>query len=424
MALTLYYNTLFPQPYTPGPRAMPLTGIAELPLHDGKVPRWLAEYMRRLTEAFMEAIVALAGPERFVDLVADPLGFQAFNNAIGMDWDSSGSTTVTTAMIKEVAARRPDLGIIVAGGKGALARSVPDEINSYARQGLLDEQSTGQLLYVSRLSAKTDSVLLQDGYSLYHHTLIAVTAPGRLYWAVIQQGMNPATRMARRYHWKGGDRRPQTLEPHTGIIASRTEGSVQLDLTSRRSLEARNVILELVSDTPVGSLVSSIREALGAVRRCRSGTLSLDAWLIGNEGFRTGFTGNDVCRIARYYRPPSRPPRLEPVLRRIKQEQPETLEGLLLINGVGESVIRSLALVAELVHGVTVSHVDPAVVDPFRYAYIVGGKDGVPFPFRRDYAEKVILFLRDVAEEARLGENARRRVLARLEKLAKLLEPR
>ena len=402
---------------------MPLTGVADLPLHDGKVPRWLAEYMKKLTEALMEAIVVLAGPERFIDLVADPLGFQAFNNAIGMDWDSSGATTVTTAMIKEAAARRPDLGIIVSGGKGALARRVPDEVNGYVEQGLLDSEAGKKLLYVSRLSAKTDNVLLQDGYTLYHHALIATVNGGRLHWTVIQQGMNPTTRMARRYHWKGRDGLLSTLEPHTGVIAPRVERAIELDLTARRSLEARRLVVELVVDTPVQSLVNSIREAIGVVRRCRTNTLSLDAWLAASAPGNLGRVEGRACIVARYYQPPARPPRLEPILRRVKDEQPSTLEELLLIKGVGESVVKSLALVAELVYGVAVSHDDPAVDDPFRYAYIVGGKDGVPFPFRRDYAEKVVAFLRDVAEEARLGEKAKRRVIARLERLAKLLEP-
>lgn len=387
-------------------------GVAELPLHGGHVPEWLARYMKRLAAALLEAMVELYGPRRVVELLSDPIGFQAFNNAIGMDWDSSGSTTVTIGILREVVRENPGLGVFVAGGKGRLARSVLGELEEAARQGFRGVEEAAE---ASRLAAKTDSVLLQDGYTLYHHAVV-LSSDGA--WAIVQQGMNPEARLARRYHWRWPLRGSEpSLEPHSGIAAARREALVEVNLVSRESREARKTMVEIAVSTPPRLLA---RRAMEAYRLLRGDT-GLLRWI---RPVRDSIDSAGLPPV-RVYWPQARPPRdLEKRLRVIHEAGPSSIEELVMLPGVGPATVRSIALVAELIHGVPLSHRDPAdaPLDPFRYAYIAGGKDGVPFPFRRDYAEKVIQFLQRVVEEARLGEEHRRRVIARIERLASLLE--
>jgi len=376
-----------------------LMGYAELPLHDGHVPRWMLRYMERLAEAIVAVIVEEYGPRELVRRLANPYWFQAFNNAIGMDWDSSGSTTVTTAVLKKVA-MRGNYGFMVAGGKGQAARRTIEELEEHGTR--IAGEKAREAMRASRLAAKADTVLLQDGYTLYHHAVI-LAEDGT--WCVIQQGMNTVKKMARRYHWLSPlNPGRETLEPHAGIAAAEKEEAV-IDLTSRRSMEARSTILDLARQRPEKTL----REIMEAYRALR-GIAPLTRWL-GNNPEPRGRV------IVKAYRPQQRPPRgIEKKLRIIYEADPRSIEELIQLRGVGPAVLRSLALVSELIYGSPVSHEDPAdtSIDPFRYAYIVGGKDGVPFPYNPRLAEEVIEFLTMVVEEARIGVNEKRRVLRRL----------
>jgi len=379
-------------------------GIAELPLHGGHVPRWMAEYMKKLARAIVMVIVEEYGPEEVVVRLSDPFWFQAFNNAIGMDWDSSGSTTVTLGILRQVLDEEPSLGVAVAGGKGRLARNTPLELEEKGELISAPSRSIREAIYASRLAAKTDTVLLQDGYTLYHHAVV-IASTGR--WAVIQQGMNPSIRMARRYHWLSPLPSTPSLEPHSAIAAARREEAV-LDATSRKSLEARKTVLDLARQKPE----KTIREIAQAVALLR-GTRPLFSLLGGGVSER-------VKIVARYYKPQPRPPRhIGEVLKKAYEAQPRSVEELVLLEGFGPTAMRSLALVSELIYGYPLSHEDPASVplDPFRYAYIVGGKDGVPFAFNPRLAEKVVSFLEEAIERARLGEKEKLRVLARLRRL-------
>ncbi len=385
-----------------------MIGVAELPLHGGRVPAWMLKYMVRLADAIVAVIVDEYGPAELVRRLANPYWFQAFNNAIGMDWDSSGSTTVTTAVLKTVSLRH-DYGFMVAGGKGKAARRAVEELESRGVE--LAGERAREAALASRLAAKADSALLQDGYTLYHHAVF-LAEDGT--WCIVQQGMNVEARMARRYHWLSPLRRgSETLEPHSGIAAARREKAV-LDLTSRRSIEARSAILDIARQSPAKTL----REVMEAYRVLR-GLKPLTAWLGGGGSWDEG-----VRRAALlFYKPQARPPRgIEKALTRIYEAQPRSIEELLLVGGIGPAVIRSLALVSELIYGSPASHDDPAdtVIDPFRYAYIVGGKDGVPFPFNPGLAREVVEFLEGVVAEARIGVKEKRRVLRRLRLL---LEP-
>ncbi len=372
-------------------------GVAELPLHEGHVPRWMAERMKRLLRAILEVAVEAHGPRWVVERLADPLWFQALNNAIGMDWDSSGSTTVLTGLMRQVTSGG-DLGFMVAGGKGALARETPRHLEEIGERLGLSTSTVERLKRISRLAAAADTSLYQDGYQLYHHVVI-VAESGE--WTVVQQGMDVERRMARRYHIshlvvKQGS---ETLEPHTGI-ASRQRREAVLDLTSRKSIEARRVVLDVARERPE-KVTRLLRQAAALAK-----------------GLRPLF-GPAPPRV---YRPQLRPPdprRVKPVLRRVYEEAPRSIEELVTIPGVGPATLRGLALIAELIYGAEVDHEDKAV-DPLRYAFVVGGKDGYPYPFDAKAAEEIAAILEEAAARARIGDREKLRALARLRRL---LEP-
>ncbi len=379
-------------------------GIAELPLHEGHVPWWMAVRMRRLLKAILEVAVEVHGPRWVVELLADPFWFQALNNIIGMDWDSSGSTTVLTGLLREVT-WESSLGFIVAGGKGRRALETPRDLEVIGERLGVPGARIEELKRLSRLAAAADSSLLQDGFRLYHHAVI-VSEDGA--WTIVQQGMSIEERIARRYHLSHRvvERGRETLEPHTGIV-SRLRRQLVLDLTSRGSIETRSVILDVAREDPRRTL-RLIREALAIAR----GIAPLTAYMGGVR----------PPKIAvRYYRPVKPPDvrRVEPVLKRVYEEQPRSIEELILVKGVGPATLRALALVAELIYGAEASHRDPAIDEPLRYAFAVGGKDGYPYPFNPRVADELATVLEEVAARAKTGN---RRLLDTLRGLRSLLQ--
>lgn len=383
---------------------MELEGIADLPLHGGRVPPWLASIMKRLAEAIITLMVEEYGPGKVVERLSNPLWFQALNNVIGMDWDSSGSTTVTTGILREITWRRQDLGILVLGGKGARARSVPAEIPVAAERLGLPSSRVEELVKGSMLTAKTDSALLQDGYTLYHHALI-VAETGE--WAVIQQGMNTDTRMARRYHWYNPRRFVD--DPHSSV-AGRKHGTV-LNIVASESRGARKTMLDLAREKPEKTL----RDYMEAYRRLK-GMPSILSYITGTG---TGAVGFDPEKKALIYKPLPLSRRLLDKLRKLYEAQPESIEDLLLIRGVGPSTIRALILISDLVYGEPPSTRDPVDTpfDPFIYAYAVGGKDGVPYPVDKRKALEVVETLEQIIESARIGNKEKIRALKRLSRI-------
>ena len=378
-----------------------ISGIADLPLHDGYVPSWLVSIMKRLAKAIVEVIVMEFSTEGLLRRLSNPYWFQAFNNAIGMDWDSSGSTTVTTAILKEVL-RGSELGIRVAGGKGRLARKTPIEIEFYGEELGLNSSVINYLKKSSVLAAKTDSALLQDGFTLYHHVLI-FDSRGR--WVVIQQGMNVKEGIARRYHiaWYSTNRFGETtLEPHSGI-ASDTKVR-PLDLSSKDSLDCRKVIIDLVNEGPnkVKNLVRIVNAIIKGIKP-----------LIGE-------LPRGIDRSIPYYRPVNLSNKALRILKNAYEIKPRNIDELLLSTNVGPETLRSLALIAELIYREPPSLNDPVTTpyDPFKYAFIIGGKDGIPFPIKKELALNVIKELVSIIEEAKLGRKEKLLVLRSLSRLA------
>ena len=376
-----------------------MPGVADLPLHGGHVPRWLAEIMKRMARAVAEVVILEHGTEGLLMRLADPYWFQAFNNVIGMDWDSSGSTTVTLGILKTVL-NPEEHGVAILGGKGARARAVPQELEEVSTK-LGISSKTGELLAtVSRLGAKVDSALLQDGFSIYHHALV-VDERGR--WVIVQQGMNTEARMARRYHIAWYVSNDLTLEPHSGV-ASDAVGE-PLNLTHTESVGARKAVIDTVSE---------------GVRRVERMIAEVNAVLKGMRPLFGPAPPRPLRPDLPYYRPIRMSPKLLKALKEAYEARPSSVPELLLVKGVGPEVIRALSLVAELIYREPPSLHDPvtALINPFKYAFAIGGKDGIPYPVRRDIARVVIEELRDAVERARLGDKERLRALKRLASLA------
>src|SRR5437763_8512686 len=187
-------------------------GTADLPLHGGRVPRWLADRMTRLGAVIAEAIVNHYGRDELLRRLAHPFWFQSFGAVMGMDWHSSGITTsVIGALKRGLAPLASELGVHVCGGRGKHSRQTPHELAAIGERVRFDG---AQLATVSRLVAKVDSAAVQDGFDLYLHGFI-VTDDGN--WTVVQQGMNGGRKQARRYHWFSEGLTSFVDDPHTAI---------------------------------------------------------------------------------------------------------------------------------------------------------------------------------------------------------------
>jgi hypothetical protein len=105
------------------------SGIADLPLHGGRVPAWLAGRMERLGTGIVEAVVHHYGRGALLSRLSDPFWFQALGSVMGMDWHSSGITTsVIGALKRGLTPLSGELGIHVCGGRGNHSRQTPHEL--------------------------------------------------------------------------------------------------------------------------------------------------------------------------------------------------------------------------------------------------------------------------------------------------------
>src|SRR5215467_10787883 len=215
------------------------SGSADLPLHGGHVPRWLAERMTRLGAVIAQAIVHHYGRDEFLARLAHPFWFQSFGAVMGMDWHSSGITTsVIGALKRGLKPLEKELGLHVCGGRRKYSRQTPQELTLIGERVGFDGAA---LAAASRLVAKVDSAAVQDGFDLYLHSFI-VTDDGA--WAVVQQGMNGERKQARRYHWLSEGLKSFVEEPHAAI-----EGPGQkeiVNLTDRRAAASRRMQLDIL----------------------------------------------------------------------------------------------------------------------------------------------------------------------------------
>jgi hypothetical protein len=351
------------------------TGTAQLPLHGGRAPAWLFTRMVKLAREITIHVAAEYGPEEMLRRLSDPFWFQAFGCVLGFDWHSSGVTTTVTGALKEgVRGLETDLGFFAGGGKGAVSRQTPAEIEAACERISLDARP---LVYASRMSAKVDSAAVQDGYQLYHHAFF-FTPSGS--WCVVQQGLNDANGMARRYHWLSAGLESYVNEPHAAICAEAE--SPTLNLVATESAPVRSASAELAREKP-GVLLSTIRNIPALTMPRRHAVLLADV----------------------------NPQYLERILLKTYERAPRDFETLLGLEGVGGRTLRALALVSEIIYGTPASTRDPA-----RFSFAHGGKDGFPYPVDTGTYDKTVEVLRAAVTKAGIDRSERVAALKRLVK--------
>ena len=388
------------------------SGYADLPLHGGRVPAWLATRMAALGRIIAEAIAHHYGTDELLRRLSHPFWFQSFGSVMGMDWHSSGITTsVLGALKRGLAPVERELGIYVCGGRGRASRRTPAELT---RVGEVTGIDAARLTDTSRLIAKIDSAAVQDGYDLYLHGFVVSTS-GQ--WCVVQQGMNPARREARRYHWLSEGLASFLDSPHAAIEGV-NQGRI-LNLADARAGASRAAGLELVRAGP--------DRTISVLRRLQSGhgrTLSLFA----EDGAASGAEGAPGPAPAPlpHLQMPARHEVLasDVVLRRLHgalaaaaDRGPRDFADLLLTPGVGARTVAALALVAEVIHGTPSRFTDPA-----RFSLAHGGKDGHPFPVPIKVYDETLRALKQAVNQAQLGRAEKLDALRRLDAHARRLE--
>lgn len=361
-------------------------GVADLPLHGGKAPKWLFKRMVLLSEAIIEVITNEYGSNEFLKRLSDPFWFQAFSCVLGFDWHSSGTTTVTCGALKE--AIKPEIhGFAIAGGKGKESKKTLEQIEYQSEFFNLSDSIVEDFKYSSRMVAKVDNSAIQDGHSLYHHVFL-FSEDGL--WGVIQQGLNGETKYARRYHWFSKSFENFLCEPHKAILGKKDDGKI-LDMTSVNSQSNQKVCVDLVRDNP-----SHLIRDWNLLHENDS-QRTLDFW-IGNP--------KKIMSCKNLYMPRSINWNK---MREIYDFQPRDFEELISIKGVGSSTIRALALISDLVYGDS-----PSWEDPVKYSFAVGGKDGVPFPVDRRAMDESIDIMFNGLRDAKIGNNEKLKAIKRL----------
>jgi uncharacterized protein len=371
------------------------SGSADLPLHHGRVPAWLGQRMARLGAVITEAIVLEYGRDEFLRRMAHPFWFQSFGAVMGMDWHSSGITTsVIGALKRGLAPISGELGLHVCGGRGRHSRQTPLELASIGERVGFDGAALAQ---ASRLVAKVDSAALQDGFDLYLHGFI-VTDEG--HWVVVQQGMNGESRLARRYHWLSEGLKDFVDSPHTAIDGE-NQGQI-VNLTDRRAETSRRRQVDLLRDLgPDGILRETA--AIEGINKAPPAQPFLPHLVMPEH--------HDVRPKDVMLR------RLHGALAAAADAGPKDFADLLLVPGVGARTVRSLALVAEVVHGAPCRFKDPA-----RFSLAHGGKDRHPFPVPTNVYDQTIAVLKSAVAKAKLGNDDRLAALRRLDAQARNLE--
>jgi uncharacterized protein len=357
---------------------MKRSGTADLPLHGGRVPPWLASRMTALGTAIAENIVATYGTTELLTRLSDPFWFQAFGCVLGMDWHSSGITTsVMGALKRGLNPLCAELGLAVCGGRGRHSIRTPDELRSFSLENSLDGEAFAR---TSRLTARIDNNAVADGFQLYLHSFV-ISKSGE--WAVVQQGMNPGNHLARRYHWHSAAVRDFVSDPHTAIVGE-PQGEI-LNLVDARAQKAQQALLTIACE--------SVENSMNDARK-----LSMPAH------HEVGAKDIDLKRLGA-------------VLAVAHQQDLRDFASLLLLEGLGPRTLQSLALIAEVVHGAPSRFSDPA-----RFSFAHGGKDGHPFPVPLKTYDESLAVLRRSLAAARLGNTEKVDGFKRLDRLTRKVE--
>jgi hypothetical protein len=366
-------------------------GSADLPLHGGRVPAWLGQRMARLGAVVVEAILLEYGRDELLRRLAHPFWFQSFGAVMGMDWHSSGVTTsVIGALKRGLADRAGELGLYVCGGRGSASRRTPDELAAVGERTGLDGAA---LARASRLTAKVDSAAVQDGFELYLHGFV-VADDGK--WVVVQQGMNGASRTARRYHWLSEGLSSFVEAPHAAIEGP--GGGEIVNLTDRRAGPARARSPELLASLGPDGVVRQVTALEGRAEAPMLPHLVMPAL-------------HDLRPTDVLLR------RLHGALAAAANQGPSDFAELLMVPGVGARTVRALALVAEVVHGTPCRFADPG-----RFSLAHGGKDRQPFAVPTAVYDRTIAVMKAAVAKARLGQDERLGAIRRLDAEARRLE--
>lgn len=378
-------------------------GIATMSLDTGRCPPWLFRRMVKLGREMIWAMRQEYGPDEFIKRIADPVWFQSLGTVLAFDWNSSGVGTILTASLKEaIRGQERELGIFICGGKGKTSRKTPDEIKNWGQRLALTRASTDGLVYSSKMAAKVDSSLVQDGYQIYHHAFF-FSQNG--HWAVVQQGMNTKNLTARRYHWYSDRIQNFVEEPHTGI-ASQLLGAPTLNLTACESSKNRDISLELAQGS-YSSLMKDIQllrkhsSELSQMIALKLKEQQLTLLNLENKEFRWHPVVTEDFSESRY---------LKKILAKVIAESPNNYESLLAIEGVGPKTIRALSLVSEVIYGA-----EPSYQDPARYSFAHGGKDATPYPVDRTTYDKTIAFFKNVIAKTRMSISEKQRITRHLD---------
>jgi hypothetical protein len=351
---------------------------ADLPLHYGRVPPWLAQRMSLLGGAIVESIVLEYGRSAVLRRLSDPFWFQSLGCVMGMDWHSSGITTsVMGALKRAVNPKFNELGIYICGGKGRHSKETPNELMALGNKTGLNGT---ELVRSSRLTAKVDNNLIQDGFQIYLHSFV-VSKEGE--WVVVQQGMNDSSGMARRYHWHSGQVRSFTEAPHTSIYGQ-NQGLI-LNLSDVQARDAKAGMLEIILEGP-GRMLPEIQKII----------------LPSHHDVRA----KDVNMK-----------RLGNLLTFAHERELKDFESLVLLEGVGPRTIQSLALVSEVIHGAPSRFNDPA-----RFSFAHGGKDGHPFPVPVNTYDETLGILHTAIHKAKLGNTDKQAAIKNLSFVTQMLE--
>ncbi|TCC98888.1 DUF763 domain-containing protein [Pedobacter frigidisoli] len=357
---------------------MKRSGSADLPLHYGQVPPWLAQRMAKLGLAIVESILLEYGKAEVIRRLSSPFWFQSLGAVMGMDWHSSGITTsVMGALKKSINPLSKELGIYICGGKGKFSRETPNELLRIADKTGLDGTS---LVRASKLSAKVDNTAIQDGFQLYLHSFI-LSSDGD--WAVVQQGMSDVTSTARRYHWHSENLKSFVDEPHSGICGI-NQGKI-LNLTANDAAITRRTMLGITEESPTRMLAEIQKLVMPNHHDVRSKDIDLK--------------------------------RLGSILWLAQEKKPVDFESLLLLEGMGPRTLQSIALVSEVIYGTPSRFSDPA-----RYSFANGGKDGHPFPVPVDVYDETISFLQKAVDKAKIGNTDKQQAIKSLHQIAKNAE--
>jgi len=382
-------------------------GIATFTLDNGKCPPWLFERMVKLGSSMTDVLIEEYGPDEYIKRISDPVWFQSLGTVLAFDWNASGLTTILTAALKEaIRGRERELGVFIAGGKGSTSIKTPDQILYFGQRLDLSEKTTKELVYSSKMSAKVDSSLIQDDYTLYHHAFFGSKNGA---WTVVQQGMNTGNSTARRYHWYSNNSSDLdfTKKPHKGIASQAFKKNV-LNLVADKSEKNKDISMELVSSgyKTLMKDIEILRRHSGEVSRMialrDSGQQEMVFAKFDRAEFRHHGVEMEDFTKSKY---------LEKILQKVTYDLPEDYESLLYTKGVGGKTIRALSLVSEIIYGA-----DPSYEDPARYSFAHGGKDETPYPVDRKTYDKTISVLSQAVRKSKISPTDKDKALRRISK--------